>query len=619
MSIIFGIINRHEVPVAKGLMDIAYNSVKLFPQDNKSLWINKNVGLGWIQLYDTPESVYDKQPICWADRYTLIGKARLDNREELCHVFNIKETERNQIPDTFLLKLSYEKWGNDCAEKLFGDWAFALWDEVEKKMFLARDHYGITALYYTISEHFFAFSTNLHVLLALPSVSRELNMDLMAQLLVAWNGTPETTIYKNIFRIPPSNTAVYFNNKIQQKQYWRIEEVQEVRFKNDQDYVDACHELFTNAVKNRIRSYRPVSSALSSGLDSSSVTAFAATLLDKESKRINAYTHVPVFDTTGIYKSSVYGNEGPLAGLVAKRFSNMDHVLVDSLNRDPMKGILDSMEIFCSPNRNASNQYWIISILEMASNNGMGTLLTGQCGNITISWPFRRDFLRTLNKGFGENLREHIPDNLWRFLFKLKTSQPLLHLSMIKPDFAKEIKLLQKMEKTGYQFNYNRSKSFKQIRYYTINTIMSKTGALWQESGDYFGLNIYDPTIDIKLLEFCAGIPDDQFVRPDNDRYLIRRLMKNKLPQEILENKKKGKQSSDVILRLKDSFEQYSEMAEKMKESSLCCSVIDLNKMISELNQLNRNNSKINVKMESGLLRGFNMGAFLLKKEIENS
>jgi hypothetical protein len=63
MSIIFGIINHHEVPVTRELMDTAYNSVKLFPHDNKSLWINKNVGLGWVQLYDTPESVYDKQPI----------------------------------------------------------------------------------------------------------------------------------------------------------------------------------------------------------------------------------------------------------------------------------------------------------------------------------------------------------------------------------------------------------------------------------------------------------------------------------------------------------------------------------------------------------------------------
>ena len=142
---------------------------------------------------------------------------------------------------------------------------------------------------------------------------------------------------------------------------------------------------------------------------------------------------------------------------------------------------------------------------------------------------------------------------------------------------------------------------------------MSKTGALWQESGDYFGLNIYDPTIDIKLLEFCAGIPDDQFIRPDNDRYLIRRLMQNKLPREILENKKKGKQSADVILRLKDSFLQYNELAERIKESSLCCSVIDVNKMISELSQLRHHDSEINVKMESGLLRGFNMGVFLLK------
>ena len=615
MSIIFGIINHHEVPVTKELMDIACHSVKSFPYDNKSLWINKTVGLGWVQLYDTPESVYDKQPINWANRYTLIGKARLDNRDELCRIFAIEENENKQIPDTFLLKLAYEKWGSGCPEKLFGDWAFAVWDEAEKKIFLARDHYGITALYYTISDKFFAFSSNIRILLALPSVSKEINMSVIAQLLVAWNGTPETTVYKNIFRIPPANSLNYFRNKVQQKQFWRIEEVPDVKLKNDQDYVDACHELFTNAVKNRIRSYRPVSTTLSSGLDSGSVSAYAAFLLNDESKKINAYTHVPLFDTRDIYKSTVYGNEGPLAGLVAKRFSNINHVLVDSDTRDPMKGILDSMEIFCSPGRNASNQYWIISILEMAKNNGMGTLLTGQCGNITISWPFRHYYLRTFNKGFKGYFREHVPDNLIRFWFNMKNKKPLLNFSMINPVFAKEIKLLQTMERFGYHFKDNKSNSLKNIRHYAINSIMSKTGAIWQESGDYFGLNIYDPTIDIKLLEFCAGIPDDQFLRPDNDRYLIRRLMKNKLPQEILENKKKGKQSADILMRLKNSISQYVELIQKMKESELCRLVIDIKKMSDELNQLSLLNEKINLEIGSGFFRGLNIGTFILRQE----
>lgn len=613
MSIIFGIINHSKEHPITDLMDMACNSVQKFPHDNKSTWIKKNVGLGWFQLYDTPESVHDRQPVCWADRYTMIGKARLDNREDLCRIFNIEENEKKQIPDTYLLKLSYEKWGSECSKYLFGDWAFAIWDDLEKKLFLARDQLGITALYCSKTDKYFIFSSNLHILLALPFVSKEMDMVIVAQLLVGWNGTPETTIYKNIFRLPPANNAHYFNNKFQQKQYWKIEDVTEIKYNNDQDYVDACHELFTNAVKSRIRSFRQISSTLSSGLDSSSVTAYVALLLKLESKKINAYTHVPLNDTQNIYNPTIYGNEGPLARLVAEKFSNINHSLVDSRERDPMKGIIDSFDIFCSPGRNASNQYWIISILEMAKNHGNGTLFTGQGGNVSISWPFRH-YYHSESSGFKRYIHDFIPDNLFRYWHILKGNHPLLKLSLINPGFAKEINLLKTMEDAGYQFYYNRNRSLKQIRNYSINNIVSKTGAMWQESGDYFGLNIYDPTLDLKLLEFCFGIPENQFYRQDNERFLIRRLMKNKLPQEIIDNRKKGKQSADIILRLKNAFFCYNDLVEKMKGSDLCSQIIDLKKMSSELNQINNMSSKIDVKMSSGLLRGFNMGAFLLIK-----
>lgn len=592
-----------------------YASVKFFPYDNYALWNENNVGFGWVQLYDTPESVYDKQPRDFGNsNYTIVGKARLDNRIELCDIFKISADERTTFPDTKLLALAYEKWGNECTKKLFGDWSFAVWDRNEKQLFLARDHHGVTSIYYTVNENFIAFASNINVLLSISNVSHEINKVQIAQLLVGWHGYAEETAYKNIYRIPPAHRAVYKKGKLSLSKYWWLEEVSDIRFKNDDDYVEAFNELFVSAVKSRLRSYRSVASMLSSGLDSTSVTALAAIELLKEGKNIKAYTSVPLFNTNGLLKPSQYGDESELASLVAKMYTNIEHILVKSENRNPLQGVLKSLQIHKTPIRNSSNLFWILSINELAKQNGAGTLLNGQAGNFTISWPFKGYYLNMIQPGIKPFLRKQTPYFLMRFWYDIKKgTKPFMQYSFINRQFATDINLPGRMNKAGYDPHFITKSSLRKTRMQVINVNMAQGASIAQENGDAFGINIYAPTIDIKLLEYCTAIPDEQFVKKGFDRYLIRRAMKNKLPDAVLQNQRKGLQSADLVLRIKENINDYEEIIKAISESEICRQLIDVQKLNDIYFQIKSTSDIKKLQSGSGFLRGINVGLFLLK------
>lgn len=617
MSVIFGIIKKNSLFAEKRELLEMYDSIKHFPHDNYEFWNEKNIGLGWVQLFDTPESVFDKQPYSFGnDRYVMVGKARFDNRNELCKVFNIALIEQEKFPDTMIIPLAFEKWGIECTKKLFGDWSFAIWDKYEKQLFLARDHQGVTALYYTITKEFIAFASNKTVLLSISSVSKEINKLQIAQLLIGWHGFAEETAYKNIFRLPPARFAIYKNDEISISKYWNLEDVPVIRLKNDDDYLDAFNELFLKAVKSRIRSRLPIGSMLSSGLDSTSVTALAATELAKEGKTISAFTSVPIFDTSSILKADRYGDETELASLFISMYPNINHFLVKSENKNPLQGVIESLNIFNTPLRNSSNFFWILSIYELAKQKEIRTILNGQGGNFTISWPFNGYYKSFMKPGVKSILRKKTPDSVLKLIYFLKKGKkPYYNNSLINHKYDLEINMFEKMKKGGFDPYFIANSSLQKTRLNVINSNMSQGAGIIQEGGDYFGLNVYDPTLDIKLLEFCYAIPDNQFVRPGFDRYMICRAMKNKLPDKLLFNNRKGLQSADLLYRIKENIDSYIEVVNLISETELCKQIIDVEKLKNIILKIKSIPDLRNFKSNPGFLRAVNVGLFLLQNK----
>ena len=103
----------------------------------------------------------------------ITADARIDNRDDLCEELGIRDEE--DVSDSYFILKAYAKWGEDCPDKLLGDFAFVIWDKKEEKLFCARDHMGVKPFYYYLDEDMFVFGTEIKALFEVEGVPREIN------------------------------------------------------------------------------------------------------------------------------------------------------------------------------------------------------------------------------------------------------------------------------------------------------------------------------------------------------------------------------------------------------------------------------------------------------------
>ena len=611
MSVIFGIINKKGDINPDHQLEGMFRSLQDIPHDHVFSWADENAGLGLIHKISTEESVYDKQPYYSDDKKRIgIAEARLDNRDHLLHLLEIPNEQHKITGDTLLVFKAYEKWGETCARKLFGDWSFAVFDKHSKKLFLARDQYGITALYYCDTPNYFAFSGSKKMLLDLPGLSHEINSIQLAQIMIGWHGFADQTIYKKIMLLPPASFGHYENGNIKIHKYWDITETKDTRYKNDEEYVEAFREKFTNAVKSRLRSVSPVGIMLSSGIDSSSVAAIASQELLINKKELFAYTAAPLFTDLTNLKPFQVGDESIVAQKFVSGLSNIKHNIVRSEEIKLSESLLLSLDILNTPVRNIGNMFWIFSIMQKAKENGIRTMLTGQGGNTTISAPpggYYREFIR---KGYRQSIKRNLPDKwLVSFLKWKRKYQIDMDETFINKSFAAETEILKLAKKHGYHPGIFNSSSLRKIIENRISFSNAQGDWFYDELGIHYGIDIYDPTYDFKLLEHCYSIPSDQFIRFGNDKYMIRRAMKGVLPDEILFSKKKGVQACDLSPRLRSDFQEFSFIMKRIISNSECNNVLNYNKINSVFTRINE--GEISDIQANFLLRAINIGLFL--------
>jgi asparagine synthase (glutamine-hydrolysing) len=176
--------------------------------------------------------------------------ARLDARDELIAKLGGSISTSN---DAELILRAYEVWGEDCPKHLLGDFAFAIWDNRLRRLFCARDHFGVKPFFYTCNSKRFIFSANLNALRREPEVSDDLNEVAIGDyLLFGLNQDLTTTTFRDIQRLPAAHSLTIANGRITTRRYWTPDPSNKVRFRNQLAYVERFQELFTQAIKDRL-------------------------------------------------------------------------------------------------------------------------------------------------------------------------------------------------------------------------------------------------------------------------------------------------------------------------------------------------------------------------------
>jgi len=240
--------------------------------DDEGSYCDEYAMLGFRRL-----SIIDRktgnQPLVSEDsRYHLIFNGEIYNFQQLRRELQAKGHRFRTRTDAEVVVHLYEDLGVDCLHKLRGMFAFAIWDKIEKRLFLARDRFGIKPLYYTLSGEKFIFGSELKALLAHPSVEAEFNQAALPHYLTFQYFPDPDTAFKGLFRLRPAHCLVLDQKGLHLKKYWHLQ------FKPDYSqelphFIEMTDYLLQESVRLHMISDVPRGAFLSSGIDSSNIVA----------------------------------------------------------------------------------------------------------------------------------------------------------------------------------------------------------------------------------------------------------------------------------------------------------------------------------------------------------
>src|SRR5262249_19244571 len=241
-------------------------------------------------VWENPDTDLEKRDVRHAiklnEQLWLLGRVRLDARDELCASLSAPETE----PDALLCLRAYELWGENIVQHLRGDFCFTLWDEVRRMLFCARDQLGVRPLFYGHMENTWLVSDSLETVAGYSGLTGDLDDFWIADFLFKdYRVDFDRTVYKNIKRLAPAHTLVASRGHSDVKRYWALDIGEPIIYRQTSQYLDEFHDVLTRAVKDRLPGGR-VGIAMSGGLDSPTLAAKAVEVTG-DASRVIAQTH----------------------------------------------------------------------------------------------------------------------------------------------------------------------------------------------------------------------------------------------------------------------------------------------------------------------------------------
>lgn len=567
MSAILGLFYRDQQPLEPLQLIRMHNSLQHRGPHGGSTWNGPSVGLGHQMSHTTPESVYEQLP----HRNKLAGlvitaDARIDNREELITRLQLTNRPARLIGDSEIILAAYERWGEDCPDYLLGDFAFAIWNDRQQTLFCARDHFGVRPLYYYLSEHMFAFGSEIKALSCLSEIQLRLNELYIADYLANIFGDAKHTCYEHILRLAPGHSISVAATTARMQKYYALDPRRQLQLGSDAEYAEAFQALFTEAVRCRMRRIDGLGATLSGGLDSSSVVCVARALQIQQSDTAMlptfslVYKQVPECDESQYIQSVVaegalqpYSIAGDGYGMLHELERLIWHL------EEPFhgQGLATSWPLYAR-----------------AHAQGVGVMLVGHDGDTAVShghgllaelaykghWIRLAREVQALLPLYPMPFWQAFGPLIWRYglearLVQLPAPMPVRRVwrnlrsqfeglyihrrainqeqTLINSDFAQRVDLAAYRRQVSAE-QTTMLPSERNDHYESLVTPiqplaleqLNKLGAAHQ-------IDIRYPFWDRRLIEFCLALPGEQKLDHGRDRIVMRRAMQGILPPQV--------------------------------------------------------------------------------------
>lgn len=578
MSAIVGLYQVDGQPVERGDLKRMVESLAHRGSDGTGIWTRGPVGLGHRMLLTSPESRHERLPLVnKTGEIVLTADARIDNRRELIGALGLTGYPPEEISGSELILNAYEQWGEDCPEKLLGDFAFAIWDARTQVLFCARDHFGIKPFYYYYGPgRTFVFGSEIKALLSLQQVPRQLNEVRVADHLLGMFEDTVITFYQGILRLPAAHAMTVGREVTGVRHYWSLDPSREVRLRSDEEYAGAFRELFTEAVRCRVRSAFPVGGLLSGGLDSSSIVCSARQFL-RENGNCPLHTFSAIFPGLP---------EEDLRKIDERRFINAvlatGKFIPHYVRADRLSPLADLERVLWHEDEAvlAPNLYMHWALYRAAHQEGVRVLLDGIDGDSTVSHglEYLADLARTGRwialvmeaTALSRRSPRSIPPwrIIWQYGFRPLIPSPVREAwrvlrgrteptwtvnTVIHPAFAKRIGLAERMQilhRNGSEPPRNaREQHWRGLS----SGLFPGTLEIADRASAAFSIESRYPFFDRRLMEFCLALPANQKLQHGWTRVIMRRAMAEILPDEIRWRIDKANLSPNFQRKLLDS------------------------------------------------------------------
>ena len=534
------------------------SSLKHRGPDDEGFYVRDKIGLGHRRL-----SVIDlntgHQPMANEDKTVwLIFNGEIYNFRELRKELINQGYKFYTQSDTEVVIYLYEEKKEDFLKYLNGMFALALWNEKENKLILARDRLGQKPLYYSLVDQTLVFGSELKSLLNHPLIKKELDLESLARYLVYEYVPAPHSIFKNIYKLGPGEYLVYRDNKLEIKKYWDIEFNPKPKSQNFSYCLKELERRFEESVKKRLISDVPLGVFLSGGIDSTSIAYYA---------QKNSFKKIKTFSigfTDKSFDESVYARQ-------AAEFLKSEHYEQILNSKDCLDLIPQITDFLDEPLADASivptyllSKFTREKVTVALSGDGGDELLMGyptfqahQLAKIYQKFP---DFLK---KKIINPLINHLPaslDNI-SFDFKLKKfisgfeysseirnqlwlgSFSLGQLDkLLLPIVYQEIKSNNHFEDIENYLKIVKDESLENrliylyLKNYLQDDILVKT----DRASMAVGLEARAPFLDYHLVDFINSLPNNFKLRGWQTKYIFKKLMKDKIPKNIVYRAKKG-------------------------------------------------------------------------------
>ena len=549
------IVKDRNAPIAEreALLDTMCRVIRHRGPDDQGMLVKNRAAIGMRRL-----SIIDlaggHQPIFNEDgTIAIVFNGEIYNFQELKKELESRGHRFQTNSDTETIVHAYEEFGEDCPNHLRGMFAFAIWDEREEKLFIARDRVGKKPLYFAKTKSgAFVFGSELKSLMLHPEFEKELNNEALDAYLTFGYVPDPISIFRNVEKLAPGHFLIFQNGEVSTKQYWDFR-YEKTEARKEEDYLDELRSLIDEAVRIRLISEVPLGAFLSGGVDSSAVVGYMTRNMSQPVKTFSIGFNEDSYD------------ELKYARIAAKHFGTDHHEF--TVTPDIVKIVDELVWHFDEPfaDSSALPTYMVSKLARdyvtvILSGDGGDELFAGYTRYVVDKKRSGLSRLpRFVREGLMKPLSESLPhgalgrnylgnvslEPIDRYIDGISHFTELNKRSLYTKDFRA------KLCNNGFSAGHKLFRSFAE----KVDTGDAVDKLLYLDSKTYLpgdiltkvdrmsmavSLEARTPLLDHKLIEFVTRIPSSLKLKGLETKHIFKRAVRGLVPDEILDRPKQG-------------------------------------------------------------------------------